>query len=62
MAIEFDSFEINKKVIDGCIGQGVLTDWFLFAPGCLRISPPLTISEEEIKKVCATIIQACDTL
>jgi acetylornithine/succinyldiaminopimelate/putrescine aminotransferase len=62
MAIEFDSFEINKKVIDSCIGQGVLTDWFLFAPDCLRISPPLTISEEGIRKACTTIIQACDTL
>ena len=51
LAIEFDSFETNKKVIDHCIQQGVLTDWFLFAPQCLRISPPLTISEEEIKKV-----------
>jgi hypothetical protein len=28
----------------------VLTDWFLFASDCLRISPPLIISEEQIKK------------
>ena len=25
-----------------------MTDWFLFASNCLRISPPLTITEEEI--------------
>ena len=51
MAVEFDSFETNKKIIDRCIQQGILTDWFLFASNCLRISPPLIISEEEIKKV-----------
>ena len=33
MAVEFDSFETNKKVIDTCIANGLLTDWFLFAPG-----------------------------
>lgn len=58
MAVEFDSFETNKKVIDGCIQQGVLTDWFLFAANCLRISPPLMISQEHVRKVCEVIIKA----
>jgi acetylornithine/succinyldiaminopimelate/putrescine aminotransferase len=69
MAIEFDSFETNKVIIDGCI-QGkidrdqditaMLTDWFLFAPNCLRISPPLVISEEEIKKVSFALLKLLD--
>ena len=54
-ALEFDSFETNKRVIDRCIANGVLTDWFLFAPGCLRISPPLTISAGEIEQACSVI-------
>ena len=63
MAVEFDSFETNKKVIDACIfsssgSEGVLTDWFLFASNCLRISPPLIIAEEQIKKTSASILQA----
>lgn len=58
-ALEFDSFETNKKVIDFCIANGVLTDWFLFASNCLRISPPLIITEEQIKKACNVILQAC---
>ncbi len=62
LAVEFDSFETNKKVIDHCISNGVLTDWFLFAGNCLRISPPLIISEEQIKKACKIILQACDTI
>ncbi len=60
MAIEFNSYETNKKIIDACIAEGVLTDWFLFASNCLRISPPLIISEEQIRKVCQVIISVCD--
>jgi acetylornithine/N-succinyldiaminopimelate aminotransferase len=60
LAIEFDSFEINKKIIDHCIANGVMTDWFLFAANCLRISPPLIISEEQIKKACKIILRACN--
>ncbi|HYM95419.1 MAG TPA: aspartate aminotransferase family protein [Chitinophagaceae bacterium] len=58
LAVEFDSFTTNKKVIDSCIAEGVLTDWFLFASHCLRISPPLTIEEEQIKKSCEIILKA----
>jgi len=58
VAVEFDSFETNKKVIDHCIANGVLTDWFLFAPNCLRISPPLIITEEQIKNACQILIRA----
>lgn len=60
LALEFESFEKNKKTIDACISKGVLTDWFLFAPNCLRISPPLTISEEQIEKACKTILESID--
>jgi acetylornithine/succinyldiaminopimelate/putrescine aminotransferase len=56
LAIEFDSAEINSKVISACIGAGVFTDWFLFAPESLRISPPLTITEPEIEKCCMAIL------
>lgn len=55
IAIEFNNFELCKRVVDHCINQGVLTDWFLFASNCLRISPPLSISGEEIRKACDII-------
>lgn len=55
MALEFEDFERNKKVIDALIENGVFTDWFLFASSCLRIVPPLTISEDEIVKACQII-------
>ena len=60
MAVEFDSFETNKKVIDACIAAGVMTDWFLFAADCLRISPPLSISDEQIRNACEVIIRSCN--
>ena len=56
LAIEFDNFEINKKVIDALILQGIFTDWFLFAAHALRIVPPLNISHDEIKLSCKKII------
>ena len=58
MALEFDSFEQNKKIIDLCIENGVMTDWFLFAPQCLRLGPPLIITEEEIRQACEVILKA----
>jgi acetylornithine/succinyldiaminopimelate/putrescine aminotransferase len=57
MSLQFENFEQNKKIIDRCIEKGVLTDWFLFAPHCMRIAPPLIISEEEIKISCQTILE-----
>ncbi len=57
MALEFDHYDRCKQVIDGCTREGLVTDWFLFAPHCLRICPPLTISEEQIRSSCATIIK-----
>jgi acetylornithine/succinyldiaminopimelate/putrescine aminotransferase len=62
MAIEFDSYETNKKIIDRCIEKGVFTDWFLFASQCMRIAPPLIITEEEIKKSCDIILASCNEI
>jgi acetylornithine/N-succinyldiaminopimelate aminotransferase len=58
IAVEFENFDFNKKIIDKCIEQGILTDWFLFAPQCMRIAPPLIINEDEIKMACEIIIDA----
>lgn len=57
LAVEFDSFETNKRIIDACIANGLLTDWFLFAGNCLRISPPLIITEAEIKKAVQILLE-----
>lgn len=58
MAVEFESYEINKGIIDRCIDRGLLTDWFLFAPQAMRVAPPLLISEEEIRRACGIILES----
>lgn len=66
IAVEFDSFKTNKQLIDILVdintgNAGVFTDWFLFASNCLRIAPPLVISNEEISLACHSIIKALDS-
>lgn len=62
IAVEFESFEQNKMIIDALIEEGVFTDWFLFASNCLRIVPPLVITADEINAACSTIITVLNTL
>lgn len=58
MALEFEDEVFCKKVVSNCIHSGVVTDWFLFAPHCMRLAPPLTINEEEIGLACEIIRKA----
>ena len=62
MALELENFPINKAVIDHCIAKGLLTDWFLFAPECLRIAPPLIITPQQIKESCDIILEALNAV
>ncbi len=56
LAVEFENFAINKTIIDSCISDGILTDWFLHCDNAMRIAPPLMISESEIREACALIL------
>lgn len=56
IAVHFQDYAFNKKIIDRLIERGVFTDWFLFASHALRIAPPLNISMEDIELACAEII------
>lgn len=60
MALEFDSFDQCKAIIDTCIAKGLITDWFLFASHCLRIAPPLNITDRDVEKACDLILEAID--
>jgi acetylornithine/succinyldiaminopimelate/putrescine aminotransferase len=55
LAAHTPSEEICKKLIRFCLDKGVFTDWFLYNPSALRIAPPLSISESEIRFACAII-------
>ena len=54
-AIDLDSFDRVKTVVDYCLENGVLTFWFLSTDYAFRLSPPLTITYEEIDKACQVI-------
>ncbi len=56
MAVELDTAESVSRVLKSCLDKGLFSDWFLFAPECIRIAPPLTISEEDIRKACSIIL------
>ncbi|MBK9792678.1 MAG: aspartate aminotransferase family protein [Sphingobacteriales bacterium] len=60
MAVYLDDFDHLRKVISECLENGLVTDWFLFAINCMRIAPPLIITEEEIQMACNIIIKALD--
>ena len=58
MSLEFEDEKLCRKIVKKCIENGVITDWFLFAPHCMRVAPPLIISEDEIEEACKVILQA----
>lgn len=57
-AVQFEDADTNKHVVQRCIANGLITDWFLFAPDCLRIAPPLSVAEETLQQICTTILQS----
>ncbi|PWK77790.1 acetylornithine/succinyldiaminopimelate/putrescine aminotransferase [Mucilaginibacter oryzae] len=60
LAAELEDFDLNKKIIDRCIENGVITDWFLHCSNSMRLAPPLIITPDEISKACAVIVEAVD--
>jgi putrescine aminotransferase len=60
MAVEFESFDVLKPIIDRAIELGVITDWFLFCDDSMRIAPPLIITEAQIHEACEVILRAID--
>ena len=56
------SAEITNQVIFKCQDKGLILFWLLFEGCAIRITPPLTISEAEIKEGCALILEAMDEI
>lgn len=54
--------EITNQVILKCQEKGLILFWLLFEGCAIRITPPLTISEKEIREGCAIIIEALDEI
>lgn len=52
------SDEITNQVILKCKDKGLVLFWLMFEGKAIRITPPLTISEDEIREGCALLIEA----
>lgn len=62
LALILPNAEIASKLILKSLENGLLLFWLLFEGKAVRITPPLTISEEEIKKGCKIILKILDCL
>ncbi len=60
MAVELESFDRVLAVLRICLGEGLISDWFLFNDRSLRIAPPLIIEKAEIEAACKIILYALD--
>ncbi|OAB78508.1 aspartate aminotransferase family protein [Cochleicola gelatinilyticus] len=62
LAAMVETAEIASEVILKCKDHGLILFWLLFEPRAIRITPPLTISEEEIKEGCAILTKILDSI
>jgi acetylornithine/N-succinyldiaminopimelate aminotransferase len=56
------SADITNEVILKCQDRGLILFWLLFEGCAIRITPPLTISEEEIREGCAIILEVMNEM
>jgi acetylornithine/N-succinyldiaminopimelate aminotransferase len=57
-AFDMKSFERVEKVVKRNLELGLISFWFLSHPYSFRLSPPLNITEVEIRKAAGIILQA----
>ena len=62
LAVELGSSERMFRMMELFAESGVMSDWFLFCDTAFRISPPLVISEEEIRDSVRIIRECLDRI
>lgn len=60
MCLQLETFDQVYQVSSYCASQGLMIDWYLHCETALRVAPPLTISEPEIRKACEIILQGVE--
>lgn len=58
LALLVDTPEIATEVILNCMDNGLILFWLLFEGRAIRITPPLTITDDEIKEGCNILLKA----
>jgi len=56
------SADITNEVILKCQDKGLILFWLLFEGTAIRITPPLTISQQEIREGCKIILEVMDEI
>lgn len=56
------SEEIANELILQAQDKGLILFWLLFEKRAVRISPPLTLSEEEIREGCGIVIDVLNSI
>ncbi len=56
LCLQLDSFTQVEHISRYCAEHGVIVDWFLHCDTALRIAPPLTICDDEIRMACKVIL------
>lgn len=54
--------EITNTVVVKAMEEGLILFWLLYEPKAIRITPPLTISSEELALGCSTILKILDSV
>ena len=62
IAVELENEEKVDKAIKLALQEGVIIYWFLSTRNAFRISPPLTITEDEIRKSCEILLKVFDKI
>lgn len=62
LAVELGETAKLYRIMELFKQAGILSDWFLFCDTAFRISPPLTISEPEIRESTELIVQCLNKL
>ncbi|MCD8449340.1 aspartate aminotransferase family protein [Tenacibaculum dicentrarchi] len=62
LALIVESPEVASKIILNSLDKGLILFWLLFEGSAIRITPPLTISDDEIKEGCDLILNELNNL
>lgn len=62
LAAMTENASVTNEVILRCQDKGLILFWLLFEPNAIRITPPLTISDEEIREGCAIMIEVMNAV
>ncbi len=61
-ALDLEDARLVQKAVKLALRKGLLIDWFLFNDHSIRLAPPLTIAEDEIRQACQLLHTVFDEI